>query len=193
MIHFVDLGAYTGDTLAIAMGLFPQCDVYHGFEPNPQTFAKLYATHGQNPKVRLYQFAVSACDDKEIELHPTVNGRDDGFSVCRKRGCRGEAFTVPSVRFSTWLRSDVFTDGDRVLLKVDIEGAEYAVFNDTDLDVPIMCRVSHLWVEWHYRRLLGDEKMWGYRHLETVRRLQRMGFGVTGKNRWDEFTRIAAR
>ena len=57
---------------------------------------------------------------------------------------------VPAVDFSAWLRRTV-SPGDRVVVKMDIEGAEYPVLAKL-VDEGTINLISVLYIEWHYDR-----------------------------------------
>lgn len=57
---------------------------------------------------------------------------------------------VPAIDFSTWIRES-FSEQDNIVVKMDIEGAEYPVLRKMIADQSISF-IKVLYVEWHYDR-----------------------------------------
>jgi hypothetical protein len=62
----------------------------------------------------------------------------------------GSPVPVPAIDFSAWLRRTVGPD-DHVVVKMDIEGAEYPVLTKLLNDGTINL-ISVLYIEWHHDR-----------------------------------------
>lgn len=147
MKYFIDCGAHKGESVALFRRDYPNASDYAvvSFEPNVEV--QKYFTLG---------------DIKDVEFHPEAVWVEDttltfhrhhytvGYSVfdTHPKSLRenGE-FSVPAIDFSTWLKSRVTLE-DYVVLKMDIEGAEYKVlrkmFDDGTIDL-----IDKLYIEFH--------------------------------------------
>lgn len=84
--------------------------------------------------------------------------------------------TVTTVDLSAWILANT-SPADYVILKLDIEGAEYDVLEKMLRDRSVQ-RVTHLFVEWHWDRVGVPRE----RHERTVRALKRLRVPVLD---WD--------
>lgn len=73
---------------------------------------------------------------------------------------------VTTIDFSSWIM-DTFLPSDLIILKMDIEGAEYKVLNKMIVDGSIDY-IDELWIEWHYGKINMPE----HKHQELVSRLK---------------------
>ena len=143
----------------------------HAFDPTPSTAAWLLR-HPQLPGFHFHPWAVAAADDT-VTLYPRLrkNGKKSSviYTMMADGGARTGAIQAPA--FS--LGSIASTLGhDRLdLLKLDIEGAEYAVL-DTLSDLVVQPR--QVLVEFHHRFAgIGPA-----RTVRAVAALRRQGFGL---------------
>lgn len=142
------------------------------FEPN-----ELYATYYSDfPRHRLIQAAVHDRDGS----HQFYLDREDGDGstlfknkLTRENGGFGtldsvNPVTVTTVDLSSWLKEHT-NRLDYIILKLDVEGAEYDVLEKLIRDRTIR-RINHLFVEWHWQRVGVPEE----RHGELLRNLRRL-------------------
>jgi len=140
----IDGGGYTGDSVA----MFYANDVF--------------LPRKDQPEYAIYVFEPNATDIPGATVIPKAMWIADGEVDFRNNDACDYTFTiaqfamrnhdpvrkVPSVRFTSWLRT-VASPEDYIVLKLDIEGAEYAVLRDL-----IGERMSHwineLYVEYHH-------------------------------------------
>jgi FkbM family methyltransferase len=183
--YFIDLGAFTGDTLATAKRWYPGFDRYFGFEPLPEHFLKLREAYDGDPTIELVAAAADVRDGEATLYRGNSQGQSGG-SLCQKDNCLTVgALTVQTRRLSSFLL-ERFSPADYVVLKLDIEGKEYEVFEDL-MTTGALARVDVLFCEWHYDRI-GVSKL---EHDGLVERLNDYGFGLTGNNSLDEFHFVA--
>lgn len=141
---FIDLGCYNGDTVEEFKNwrrvAFPGREdwVIHGFDPNPY-FEEAWSII---PDVEFHQKAAWIEDGKsEFSLS------DIGSTLMKSKNTwdAGEKVTVETFDFSEWVKQ--FKD-DFVVLKMDIEGAEFLLLdkmiNDGTITIP-----DWLMVEFH--------------------------------------------
>lgn len=182
---FIDLGAFTGDTIASAKEWYPGFDKYYAFEPLPEHFLKLQEAYGACPEVELINAAADKSDGHATLFRGDSVGQSGG-SLCQKSNCLTEgALDVRTLGLSGFVL-EKFSPGDHVVLKCDIEGKEYEVLHDL-ISTGAIDRIDELFCEWHYDRV-GVPKA---EHDRLVALLNEHGFGMTGNNSLDEFHFVA--
>jgi FkbM family methyltransferase len=173
MLNIVDLGANVGYATMYFAHLFPKSHLYC-FEPHPTSFAELVANLRRNhllDRATLYKAAAS-------NVMGSAFLTDDAVCSTIVSSDGDRRFRVTQLDLFECLR-DVNVD----ILKVDIEGGEYAILGD---DRFRQLLPSSVMMEWHSDQEHGDGKLW------CVRRLESLGYQVT--IRWDggAFGAIAA-
>jgi FkbM family methyltransferase len=145
----IDCGANLG---AITRILAAGGATVHAFEPNPDAFGVLRAAVGAMPNVHLHAAAVlDAPGQMTLHLHMNYDRNPERFSsgsslIAEKRnvdGARGvDVQVIDLVAFIAGLPGPV------KLLKIDIEGAEYAILHAL-IDRGVIDRVARIFVETH--------------------------------------------
>lgn len=140
----VDVGANVGATAlaAIAHG----ADRVIAIEPDPENLQQLHHNLGQLD-----------LGGGWIEVHHAAVGRPGQVQVRRPdghpRGCCGSSWTTDPDPGGTTVEQRPlvdFLDGTDLLVKIDVEGAEYDILAaTTDID-ELAARVEHLVLEWHH-------------------------------------------
>jgi FkbM family methyltransferase len=179
---FVDCGGYDGCSVLQFLSRRPAFQAIT-FEPNPA----FWGYYGLIP-TRLVRKAVAA-HDGTVEF--TVDPLDgDGSSIVPAKSVvfdgslpneRCPRLTVPCVDLSRFLAATV-RPGDTLCLKLDVEGAEYAILEKMIEDGTIDL-VSELFVEFHWDRCGVPES----RHLALKEELARHT-SVTDWNRPKELS-----
>ena len=177
---FIDLGAYDGDTLAQAMDLFSDCDRFYAFEPFVDSFNALVKKFGGDDKVILICKGASSKDgEASLFIKQTSN---EGHSMCAtKTNVSKESINITSIDFSQFI-FDNFDKTDEIILKVNIEGAEYDMFNKMIEDNSISY-IDKIFCEWHFHKIPNIKK----EHNRIVDKLRKRGFNLTGLNSDDAF------
>ena len=178
---FVDLGAFSGDTIESAMRLYPSASRFIAFEPLPEHFRILQEKFGRDERVELVN-AAAACSDGSARFYRGLSPGQSGGSLCLKTNCsESEAFDVETVDLARFLR-ERYPDASGAILKCDIEGMEYQL-------LPYLIETGSISVfgtihcEWHYDRVGVSREQ----HKNLVHSLNGLGFALTGENRLDEF------
>ncbi|MET8379950.1 FkbM family methyltransferase [Streptomyces microflavus] len=154
---FVDCGANLGIVLRRFMHELPDHDFY-AFEPNVSLLPSIHANLQQADHTGLAEVSPSAVwtEDGTIDL---FLGHHESSTVMPGKRVPpmydqqidyNSPIPVPAVDFSAWLRRTVAPE-DHVVVKMDIEGAEYPVLRKLLADGTIDL-VSVLYVEWHHDR-----------------------------------------
>lgn len=127
---------------------------------------EFFLTRGQEDVTDIKQFKAHQC---RASSHYQPSGASSLFSgmgtggefdASRKRSIYvpGKAVTVDAVDFAEWMGYQKFKDQDRVVLKIDIEGAEIPLLRHLLADKKKeLCKVDHVFVEWH-SWMLSDKK-----------------------------------
>lgn len=156
---FIDCGAYNGNSVRKFSSSFNDFEIF-SFEPN-----SLLAHHHKNLKSTLIQSAVWI-KNEFVDFY--IDEKDfDGSSVySHKINIVGnKKIKVPAVDFSQWVRKE-FQKNDFIVLKMDIEGAEYEVLTKMIKDGTIEY-INELFIEFHWDRIGLDKK----NHDELIRAL----------------------
>ncbi|MFL6589867.1 MAG: FkbM family methyltransferase [Chthoniobacterales bacterium] len=130
------------------------------FEPNP-VYAQAYA---DMPKHQLIEAALSDHDGAASLYLDREDG--DGSTLFRNKLTRDNGgfgvldienpIQVRTVNLSRWLRQHTSVL-DYIILKLDVEGAEYAILEKLLRD-GLLRRVAHLFIEWHWSRVAVPEQ-----------------------------------
>jgi FkbM family methyltransferase len=154
---YLDLGAHVGTTVREFMREHPGFSCY-AFEPNKALLPKIADVGLELGRDIHVVWAAAWTHDGTLELFES--GRASASTVVHgkeefeDRGWPPIDYSaptrVPSVDFSRWLMQN-FTKDDHIVVKMDIEGAEYAVLRKL-LDDGSISLISRLRCEWHYDR-----------------------------------------
>ena len=159
---FIDCGGWIGGSVSI----FRESELYdlsfeiYGFEPVPE-LAKAYR---KLDNVILYESAAWIYNGK-INLY--IGERSDGSSLIKeKHDVDSEhPIKVECIDFSQWILEN-FDKDDYIILKMDIEGAEFKVINKM-IDDSSIEYINRIYVEWHPREAIPKEI-----HEETIKRIR---------------------
>lgn len=135
---FIDLGAANGNSFQhfLANGYGPVANCPSGgqweallVEANPQFTPELNAVSAAHPgQVHVYASTAAYCcaGQTSFSIDPDVSHNHWGSSMKRSFGATAKQVTVPTVNVMQLIAENV-SPADWVILKVDIEGAEYDV------------------------------------------------------------------
>jgi FkbM family methyltransferase len=152
----VDCGANLGVVLRRFIAEFPDRDFY-AFEPNAELHASIrkQVADSGHPRVSVSNRAVWT-HNGTVELflgHHESSTLLPGKSVppvYDQQIDYKHPITVPCLDFSAWLKQ-MFIPEDEIIVKMDIEGAEYPVLRKMIAD-DTLGLVSVLHIEWHHDR-----------------------------------------
>ncbi len=181
---FIDLGAYIGDTLEIALKEYKEFDKFYAFEPLNRNFTILAAKFAADNKIVLLKIAADISDGMS-NIYVTKQGYDGG-SLCLGQGdhVENKAELVETVNISNYLKKN-FDIADEIILKVDIEGKEYDIFQLMINDGSIKY-IKKIFCEWHWKQSGISES----RHNKIVEELNKYGYPLLGFNMWDEYLAV---
>lgn len=121
----LDVGASVGLFTQWILDRFGRDTEVIAFEPNPVAIQGFKEVHGQRPNVKLYE-AAAASEAGEIELGVNPqNSLHSSVNMVTENKIKVKAVTIESTMAEQgWEKAD--------LLKMDIEGAEYDIFEKTE-------------------------------------------------------------
>lgn len=151
MKYFIDCGAHCGESILQAKQRFGQDITVISFEPIPYFANQLKEIYKDDDTVMVENAAVWINQDiKKFYVHGEIT---DGSSLLTLYGGveEGRYINIPCFDLSSWIM-DTFDSDDYLILKLDIEGAEYEVLNKLIEDGAIKM-IKELWGEWHHQKI----------------------------------------
>jgi FkbM family methyltransferase len=117
-----DLGAYIGFTCTY---LAKRSKATHGLEPDPEAYKYLEATVAANelPGLHIYPYAAGGMEST-VDIKSSYSGGNSGSSLLLKNP--KTSWKVRMVDLNAFIDERV-ASGDKVFLKMDIEGYEYTL------------------------------------------------------------------
>lgn len=165
MRTFLDVGAHTGETLAVAKAREYAFDSIVCFEPAPACWPALQTL--ADKRVRIERFGLW---NKTIKA-PLFQPGTKGAGIWRKdNGKTDETQACRFVRASDWMRDNVRA-GDFVLLKLNCEGAECDILDDL-LDSGEFAKVAYVMIDFDVRKIAALR----HRQAEVMERLAGYSF-----------------
>ncbi len=192
MRYYIDLGVYDGDFLEKTISYFPPFDKYIGFEPIPEMCKEAREKFKDNSKIVINEIAVSDEDNDKAKFYINFSGKKGSANT--EGNCIGPGSTlradkttgnikddkfiyVKVIDFAKYLKEN-FEEEDEIVLKINIEGAEYSLFKHLMASGAIRY-ISKIYCDWHYGKMknkTSEEK----RHWKVVEKLNKYGFDLKG-------------
>jgi FkbM family methyltransferase len=150
---FIDGGARVGESIEIYVKNNPDligCDI-HLFECNPNHLDKLNTLQTKYPEynMEVHQLALWNSEGEQDFYFSIDIWGDLGCTLNKDKGEKldlDNPIKVKSISLSNFLNQ--FNDDDYVIVKLDIEGAEWEVVNDL-IETNQLSKINELYVEWH--------------------------------------------
>jgi FkbM family methyltransferase len=146
--YFLDGGAHDGCSIRLFRTVISNSDEYviHSFEPNPEFRDQL----SRIPGVIFHQAAIWI-EDCEAPFFMSRAAMRDGSTLIASKTTgeldRANPITVRCINFGQWINR-TFQEDDLLILKLDIEGAEYEVLRSMLKDGSIH-KINRLYIEFH--------------------------------------------
>jgi len=163
-IRFIDCGANIGQSAEWAFKIFQNYDVHVDcFEPLPLNLEKIREKHSVNGRVTIHDFAVSTSDG-EMHFYCQNHGVRTGSSLVKGKigASLDDVILVKTIDLANWIKENRNED-EEMILKLDIEGAEYSVIPHL-IDNGIHEFIKIWLVEFHGTKISMSEKD---THLES--------------------------
>tara|TARA_B100000035_G_scaffold106874_1_gene90644 strand:+ start:3194 stop:3838 length:645 start_codon:yes stop_codon:yes gene_type:complete len=139
-VNFFDLGMNRGAVCDFFMESCEQSNInirVIGFEPMPRLFAKLTQKYKHNNKVEVLPYAISENRGESKIYSANCEGGhslfNDHEAVINQNIDKKDCFSVQTIKFSQFIINNLDKyniDNSINILKSNIEGAEYFLFND---------------------------------------------------------------
>jgi FkbM family methyltransferase len=152
----VDLGGNVGLSCIFWLAKYPRCRV-EVFEPHPGHVAQMKTNldlNGWRDRVTIHEAAAGAAPAR---LQLCDRGSGSSLMYARPGEATIEVEVVDVFRIIGGLDIDV--------LKIDIEGGEYALLDDRRFAA---LKVRHLILEWHQRKTTAADRAWTLAKLATL-------------------------
>jgi FkbM family methyltransferase len=163
---YIDLGAYTGDTVTRFLDSHPGITQVWAFEPHPypKEWEELRRTY---PDLPIHLIPKAAwIRDEEIYFSVHINPHSHTVVSACINYADGETTTVDAIDFAAWLMALPGVGTERVIVKIDVEGAEYDIL-DRLIDTGAIRLIEDLYVEFHDWIMPAEYKQ---RHAQIVAR-----------------------
>jgi len=120
---YCDLGAYTGDTVAEALKLYPEIKKIIAFEPSPKTFAKL---EKNTAECKAELTLVNACAWNENGKATFTDGSGRNSTLAGSNAQKSKTLSGAKIKEVVTATPDSYMQfsGKPLLIKFDVEGAE---------------------------------------------------------------------
>tara|TARA_R110002126_G_scaffold4922_7_gene25511 strand:+ start:5034 stop:5744 length:711 start_codon:yes stop_codon:yes gene_type:complete len=143
---FIDCGAHEASSLEFFLKNFPNAEEYetHSFEINTD-FAKYFEKYTAKEQHYFYPKAVWI-EDGVINFWKM--GEESSTVADYHKGSASSQ--APCIDLSSWIKSN-FTDEDHIVLKMDVEGAEFSILPKMFKD-GTMGMVNQFFAEFHYEK-----------------------------------------
>ncbi|GAG11449.1 unnamed protein product [marine sediment metagenome] len=167
---YLDCGGYRGQTLDAFRKAYEDADEYeiHIFEPNTFISRKFF------DGVVFHDVAVwtENCTNKMYVNRKKKNASGSSMfkGITSGKLRKDKPITVKCIDFCEWIRAN-FTEQDYIVLKMNIEGAEYPILKKMIKDGTIW-HINVLYVSFHRKEIKLDKKV----HDKLVKQLK----GIAG-------------
>jgi len=152
--YFIDCGAHCGESILTAKQRFGLNVNTISFEPVPGLAKQLEEIYKDNPTVQIQNSAVWI-NNKVKKFHLSEEYTDGSSLLDSLNNLREDhSIEIPCFDLSTWI-SESFDKNDYLVLKLDIEGAEYEVLNKMIEDGTIEY-INEFWGEWHDMKIKDE-------------------------------------
>jgi len=151
---YIDLGARDGDTMKALRSQYAKCIA---FEPNPTMFNKLIRNkYPRCAEVKFYKAAAWIRDGRITFYEDKRSKNQWGSSLVKRPDMKDSQrikIEVDSIDIVETIRNEF---SNAIVLKIDIEGAEYELITHLLQYPDVFQKVQHVLVEWHGRYMPNE-------------------------------------
>jgi FkbM family methyltransferase len=187
---FLDIGTHNGQTLDLAISRYPDFDLFIGIEPVTslceEALGRCAKYRGRNIKV--YNIALDDCPEDVTTKHfffdQTPGNHHLGSSLLKEKTMRKQKRIEVKCWNVNYFFEQNFQSGDQVVMKIDVEGKEYDLFDALIGSGYLKKYVTKIFAEWHWNKVPHITQD---RHKNVVFALRELGYPLRGKSKEDEF------
>ena len=187
---FLDIGTHNGQTLDIAVKRYPDFDMFIGIEPVVELCERaigLMSRH-KHKNIKIFNIALDAldCPRKNVIFYEdTTRGNHKlGSSLLADKTMRTNKKIEVQCMDVNFFFNTYFQTGDKVTMKIDVEGKEYDIFDALIGSGNLKRYVTKIYSEWHWNKVPSISKE---RHNEVLVALNELGYNLKGRSKDDEF------
>ena len=175
---FIDCGAWKGTSISFFRENHPDAKDFeiYAFECHPKAQDDLRSVSN----IKVIEKAVWICGG-ELPFYLSLVQKDvfqEGSTLIRQKITawinRKEPVAVEGIDFSQWIKNELSPD-DYIIVKMNIEGAEYAVL-DKMIQDKTLNYIDKLYVQWHWHKINYNEA----EHQAIVDRISSAGITLHG-------------
>lgn len=150
---FIDGGAHAGESVSFYLDKNPilKDSTVYFFEPNPQYASVLQGMENNKNYKIIYRPEALWNKNETLSFYIAKDQWGDvGSTILADKKEKLELdrpLKVKAIDFAEFLKTN-FSDKDYLIVKLDIEGAEYKVIEHL-IDTQAINLIDELWVEWH--------------------------------------------
>lgn len=165
---YIDLGAHRGKIFKKHYET-ESFDQYHLFEPNKEIYEK-YIFPLSKDNVYVYKEAAWTCN-KKVNFYIGARWAGEGSTLLENKITGNVDYSNPelvhAIDISQFI-SGIYNNGDKVYLKMDVEGAEYEILEHM-FEQDTLRLIETLEIEFHQHKFKDDLKQ---RHDKIIERLE---------------------
>ena len=176
---FIDCGAHDGCSVRKFLDVKDDAEEYeiHSFEPNPNLEKYHPVAHAvfhkkavwiEDGEMSFYNFSTTGGSSLLEEKNERNTLKVSKKPIWREKFGLPMEIKVDAIDLSSWIKNN-YVKSDYIIVKMDIEGAEYEILKKMFLDDTIKY-INELWIEWHFT---NKEKYWNLGSTMTDLLLQR--------------------
>lgn len=139
---FIDLGANKGLSIDWCKKYYGRNYLIYAFEPNPNLYRNLLLKYSNQMTIIINHAVWIRNEKKEFRV-----AKNDISSTFYRHVNNKNVISVQAIDFSRWIK-DTMTEGDFIVIKMNIEGAEFQVLSKMIEDRTINM-VGRLYYQFH--------------------------------------------
>ena len=160
---FILLGAGTGNDIAAFKEEYEgDWDIY-AWEANPMISGRISKRF---PDVNVLN-AAAYTEEGTIDLYLGKNTHNSSVDVRKNNVKESTYHSVPAINFSKWMKEN-FSADDRIVMVMDIEGAEFAILPPLR-EEGLIEWLDEFYMEFHGRKLVGFDMNVEKEHIEYLK------------------------
>lgn len=173
---FIDAGCYNGDTIVAFRNskYYDSGYAIFALDANPN-MAKFFIGRSDVTFINKAVWIANGKQSFYLNIHKDVS-RGASLIKGKTTGNLGREVVVDTIDFSQWMKSAFDLDSDYIILKMDIEGAEYDVLRKM-IDDGVMPHVKVLILDAHYKKIGLDKKV----HVGLMKEISALGVKIKDK------------